>query len=169
MTLTRIEPALALWRGLQPRERLLVGGAVVFILAVLVYTLLWAPLQRNLEHLRAAVPKEHEQLVWMRTQVSQAQRLRGGAPSSGTATGGLLSFIEQSAQAYGVKAGLKRVEPDGANGARVALDGVSFNSLVGWLANLQKQGSVRVENATVEPQPASGIVNARLVLRGSGA
>jgi general secretion pathway protein M len=168
MKITQLEPVFALWRGLQPRERLLVGGAGAFILVVLVYTLAWSPLQKNLEQLRGAVPKEHEQLVWMRAQASQVQRLRGAAPS-GMATGGLLSFIEQSAQAYGVKSGLKRVEPDGANGARVALDGVPFNSLVGWLANLQKQGSVRVENATVEPQPASGIVNARLVLRGSGA
>lgn len=168
MKLKQLEPALALWRGLQPRERLLVGGAGAFILLVLVYTVLWSPLQASLAQMRAAVPKEHEQLVWMRAQASQAQQLRAGAPS-GMATGGLMSFIEQSAQAYGVKAGLKRVEPDGANGARVALDGVPFNSLLGWLANLQKQGAVRVENATVEPQPASGIVNARLVLRGSGA
>lgn len=168
MKLTQLDPALALWRGLQPRERLLVGGAGAFILVVLVYALLWSPLQTSLAQMRAAVPKEHEQLAWMRAQATQAQRMRAGAPS-GMATGGLLSFIEQSAQAYGVKSGLKRVEPDGANGARVALDGVPFNSLLGWLANLQKQGAVRVENATVEPQPASGIVNARLVLRGSGA
>lgn len=168
MKLTQLEPVLALWRGLQPRERLLVAGAGVFILAVLVYALAWAPLQKDLERLRAAVPKEHEQLAWMRAQAAQAQRMRSAAPAA-KASGGLLSFIEQSAQAYGVKAGLKRVEPDGANGARVAFDGVPFNSLVGWLANLQKQGAVRVESATVEPQPASGVVNARLVLRGSGA
>lgn len=167
MTPARLEPALALWRGLQPRERLLVGGAGAFLLVVLVYALAWSPLQKSLTELRAAVPKEHEQLAWMRAQAAQAQRLRAAAPA-GAASGGLLSFIEQSAQAYGVKAGLKRVEPDGANGARVALDGVPFNSLLGWLANLQKQGAVRVENATIEPQAASGIVNARLVLRGSG-
>lgn len=167
MRLTRLEPVLALWRGLQPRERLLVGGAGAFLLVVLVYTLAWSPLQKNLQQLRAAVPKEHEQLVWMRAQAAQTQRLRSASPAA-KASGGLLSFIEQSAQAYGVKAGLKRVEPDGANGARVALDAVPFNSLVGWLANLQKQGAVRVENATVEPLPSSGLVNARLVLRGSG-
>lgn len=167
MKLARLEPVLVLWRGLQPRERLLVTTAAAFLLAVLVYTLAWSPLQSSLAQLRVSVPKEHEQLVWMRAQAAQVQRMRPRAPGA-RASGGLLSFIEQSAQAYGVKTGLKRVEPDGANGARVAFDSVPFDSLLRWLANLQQQGAVRVENATLEPLPAQGMVNARLVLRGAG-
>jgi len=61
------------------------------------------------------------------------------------------------------------MEPDGTSGARLSLDGVDFNALIGWLANLQNQGGVRIEKATFEAQAAAGTVNARLTLRGAGA
>lgn len=163
-----IDRAVAAWRGLQPRERLLIAVAGGFVLLVSLYGFLWSPLQRELARLRVETPKAAEQLQWMRSQAGRIQQLRAAAPTQKNA-GGLLSFIEQSATAYNIKQNIKRVEPDGANGARVSLDGVSFNSLVNWLANLHKQGAVRVENATLETQPVPGTVNARLLLRAAGA
>ena len=160
--------AVAAWRGLQPRERLLISVAGGFVLLASLYGFLWSPLQRELARLRVEVPKAAEQVQWMRSQTGRIKQLRTAAPTQMN-TGGLLSYIEQSATAYNIKQNIKRVEPDGANGARVTLDGVSFNSLVNWLANLHKQGAVRVENATFEAQPAPGTVNARLLLRAAGA
>lgn len=152
------------WRGLGPRERWMVGSAGAFVVLVLLYALLWAPLQSDLKRLRVDVPKAQEQVSWMRTEAARVKQLRAQAPTNLNA-GSLLSFVEQSSVAFGLKQNIKRVEPDGANGVRVSLDGVVFNNLVNWIANLHKQGAVRVENATLEPQATSGIVNARLLLR----
>jgi type II secretory pathway component PulM len=63
---------------------------------------------------------------------------------------------------------MTRIEPEGANAARVTFEEVNFNSLVSWLAELQAQG-VRVENANLQRLPATGLVSVRLVLRGAGA
>ncbi len=159
---------LAYWRGLAPREQLVVGIGGVAAVVLLLYAFLWAPLQHDLDRLRAEVPREQQQLQWMRAQVNRINQLRAAAPS-GVRGGGLLSFVEQSAQTYGIRTSIKRVEPEGPNAVRLAIDGVAFNSLAEWLANLQKQGGVRIDNATLEPSPTPGVINARLLLRAPGS
>lgn len=152
------------WNGLSGRERLILAGGGSVAAILLLYGLVVNPLQRELARLRTELPKAQQQLQWMRAQAGRVQQLRATAPRPAQG-GGLLSFVEQSAQSYGIQQSVKRVEPDGSNGARVSLDGVAFNNLLSWLSHLQKQGGIRVDSATVEPQPAPGTVNARLVLR----
>ncbi|HEX9811703.1 MAG TPA: type II secretion system protein M [Burkholderiales bacterium] len=160
--------ALLYWRGLAPRERSLVAGGGALAVALLCYGLLWAPLQRDLARLRVNVPTRYEELQWMRSQTARLKVLRSAAPAA-LQTNGILSFVEQSAQAYNIQQFIKRVDPQGTSSVQLAIDGAPFNSVVEWLANLQKQGGVRIETASLEPQPTSGIVNARLLLRAPGS
>lgn len=155
------------WRALQPRERLLIGAATATITLLLLYFVLWAPLNRDLARLRVETPKAAEQLAWMRSQAGRVKQLRAGAPSQ-VKGGGLLSYVEQSATTFDVKPHIKRLEPEGNNAVRLVVDGVAFNTLVTWLANLHKQGGIRIDNATLEAQATPGVVNARLLLRGAG-
>lgn len=159
---------LTLWRGLAPRERAILAGGGLLAAVLLGYGLLWAPLQHDLGRLRTEVPREYEQLQWMRAQAGRLNILRRAAPAI-TRRDGILSFVEQSAQAYKIRQFIKRLDPDGSSSVRLAIDGVPFNNLAEWLANLQKQGGVRIENASLEPQPAAGTVNARLLLRAPGS
>lgn len=167
MTIDWRQQAQTWWLGLQPRERLLAAGGGVTLALLLFYFLLWAPLHRNLERLRVEVPKAAEQLATMRAQATRVKQLRGNAPAQ-TQGGGLLSFVEQSATTFNIRQHIKQVAPEGNNAVRLAVDGVPFNTLVTWLANLHKQGGIRIDNATLEPQPTAGLVNARLLLRGAG-
>lgn len=158
---------LGFWRGLAARERAVLAGGGILAAVLLAYALVWAPLQKELSRLRVEVPKQRAELQWMQTQAGRLKILRSAAPAK-LQRDGILSFVEQSAQAYNIRQFIKRVDPDGANSVRLAIDGVPFNGLVEWLANLQKQGGVRIENASLEPQPAAGTVNARLLLRTPG-
>jgi general secretion pathway protein M len=155
-------------RALPPRDQLLyLGGAAVLLL--ILYLSLWLPVQHELARLRVAVPREKIQYAQMQVQSMEVNQLRasGRRPLTG---GNLLANLEQSATANGLRSHISRMEPDGANGARLSLDGVDFNALISWLADLQNQGGVRVEKATFDAQPtAPGTVSARLVLRGAGA
>lgn len=159
---------LTYWRGLAARERMVLGFGGALAVALLLYALAWAPLQRDVARLRAAVPQEYQQLQWMRSQAGRIKQLRAAA-STAVPGGGLLSFVEQSAQAYNIRSNVRRMEPQGSNAVNLAIDGVPFNSLLEWLANLQKQGGVRIENASLEPSGGSGLVNARMLLRVSGS
>lgn len=152
-------------RNLPPRLQIIYFGSAAAVLLIL-YLSLWLPMQRELSRLRTTVPREKVQLAQMQVQAMEVNQLRasGRLPMSG---GNLLATLEQSATAGGLRQRISRMEPDGANGARLSLDGVDFNALISWLANLQSQGGVRVDKATFEPLPAPGTVNARLTLRGA--
>ena len=154
-------------RNLPQRERWMVIGVAAGLL-ILLYLALWLPWQVEINQLRTTVPQEKIQLAQMRVQAMEISQLRasGRVPASG---GNLLANLEQSATANGIRGHITRMEPDGANGARLSLDGVHFNALITWLASLQGQGGVRIEKATFEAQATAGTVNARLVLRGVGA
>jgi type II secretory pathway component PulM len=154
-------------RNLPQRERWMVIGVAAGLL-ILLYLALWLPWQVEINQLRTTVPQEKIQLAQMRVQAMEISQLRasGRVPLAG---GNLLANLEQSATANGIRGRITRMEPDGANGARLSLDGVHFNALITWLASLQSQGGVRIEKATFEAQTAAGTVNARLVLRGAGA
>jgi type II secretory pathway component PulM len=154
-------------RNLPQRERWMVIGAAVGVV-ILLYLSLLLPWQAEIRKLRMTVPQEKIQLAQMRVQAMEISQLRasGRMPLAG---GNLLANLEQSATDNGIRARITRMEPDGANGARLSLDGVHFNALITWLASLESQGGVRIEKATLEAQAAAGTVNARLVLRGAGA
>lgn len=153
-------------RALTPQQQLVYFGGAAAVLLIL-YLSLWLPVQRELSRLRTSVPQERMQLAQMQVQAMEVNQLRasGRQPIAG---GNLLARLEQSAMASGIRARITRMEPDGSNGARLSLDGVDFNAMIGWLGNLQAQGGVRAEKATFEPQATAGMVNARLVLRGAG-
>ncbi|MDH3669689.1 MAG: type II secretion system protein M [Gammaproteobacteria bacterium] len=155
------------WNSLQSRERLVVGAGAVILLALLAYSIVWAPVQRDLSNLRINVPKQRTQLALMRVQAKQVTQLRGSVPTT-IASGNLLTKLEQSAQNRGLREHITRMEPDEKNSVRLSLDSVDFNALLRWLKELQTQNGIRPETATIKAQSDPGLVNARLLMRGPG-
>lgn len=163
-----LEPYLSRWRALQPRERLLVSVAAVVAGVFLFYLLLWVPMNAELARLRASVPKDQERLARMRAQAMEVNQLRASGAAMQTGAN-ILSVIEQTATSRGFKQNITRMEPDGSHGANLTLDGVDFNTLVTWLAELQRQNGVRVESLTLEALAGPGLVKGRVALRGPTA
>ena len=159
-----LNPLREQWNKLAPSERRLamIGGVVVG--ATLLYVLLWLPIQKELTRLRVSVPEERAQLQRMRAQAASIKPLRarsGAKPAPGT----LLSVIEQSASARGMRGFVTRMEADGGNGVQLTLDAVPFNSLLSWLADLQDSHSLLIESTSMDAHSAPGTVNAKLKLR----
>jgi general secretion pathway protein M len=120
--------------------------------------------QKELARLRVSVPEERTQLQRMRLQAASIKPLRarsGAKPAPGT----LLSVIEQSATARGLRGFVTRMEADGGTGIQITLDAVPFNSLLSWLADLQDSHSLLVESTSLDAHTAPGTVNAKLKLR----
>jgi general secretion pathway protein M len=155
------------WGRLGRRERLYVTAGLGAALVLGAYGLLWLPMQREIEQLKASVPKVHEQLQWMRAQAPQAKGL--GARPTTAGSEGLLSAVEQSAVNHGLKGQITRIEQEGSHSVRLALDAVPFNTLILWLAELQKAQALVVDDMTLEVHTVSGSVNARLRLRAGAA
>lgn len=151
------------WSGLSPQERQWAfGGGVLFVLLIF-YMLLWLPLQKDLDRLRAKVPESQAQLQRMRTQATMIQPLRGQRstpPSPGT----LVSVVDQSANQRGLRAVLTRLEADGTNGVQIQAEAAPFNGLIAWLADLQESHALTIDSATFDAHTAAGTVNARIRL-----
>jgi len=158
-------PAAArdLWSQFGPRERWLAGVGAGIVAMVALYTLTWIPMQRDLSRLRAAAPQAQQQLAWMRAQAPLAREFRGRSAPSGMS---LTSSIEQTTSTQGLKPA--SIELDGTHGARVKLDAVPFNAVIRWLADLQKNHGLLVDDAQIDAHATAGLVNARLRVRTSG-
>ncbi len=155
------------WRALQPRERVVLAAGSTVALILLGYALLWVPMQRDLARLRVLVPKERAQLLSMRAQAQEIARLRAQTPASANA-GNLLTTLERSALEHQLRQYITRMEPDPSNGVRVSFDAVGFDALLSWLADLQRDASVRAQNVSITAQAQPGMVNARLLLLAAG-
>lgn len=159
-----LNPLRDAWGKLAPGERRLATIGGVLLGMALLYTLLWLPVQKELTRLRVSVPEERAQLQRMRAQAASIKPLRarsGAKPAPGT----LLSVIEQSASARGLRGFVTRMEADGGTGVQLTLDAVPFNSLLSWLADLQDSHSLLVESTSLDAHTAPGTVNAKLKLR----
>ena len=167
LNLAFLEPYRVRWMALEPRERRVLTVAIVVLAAFLFYILLWSRMQSDLGRLRVSVPKDQARLGIMQAQAMQVAQLRAQGVTGRTQGGNILSVIEQTAAARGLKQAITRMEPEGANNVRLNLDSVSFNALVTWLGDLQKQHGIRVDSTTLEALPAPGMVRARLLLRGT--
>ena len=82
--------------------------------------------------------------------------------------GNLLTTLERSATEHRLRQYITRMEPDPSNGVRVSLDAVAFDELLRWLADLQRDASVRAQNVSITAQAEAGMVNARLLLLAAG-
>jgi len=160
-----VAPLRARWQSLPPRDQQVLKWGGVVAGALLFLGAFWLPMQRDLGRLRLSVPQDQAKLLTMQAQAQQVMQLK--ARGAGAARGGnILATIEQTASARGLKAAITRMEPEGATGARLTLENAHFNTLMGWLNDIQNQQGVRVEAAQLDSQSAAGMVNARLTLRG---
>lgn len=159
-----IEAARNAWLRLAPRERRVIAAGSVLVAAVALYLFVLAPFTRGLASLRTEVPKLDAQLAVMREQAAMVERLRRGGPARALATK-LPAVAEQAADTHGLRATITRIEAEGTNGLKVALDGAPFNAMVAWLTELQQRSGLRVETAAIDSVETAGTVNARLTLR----
>ncbi len=166
MNLAWIEPWRARWNALGARERRVVAALAGFLAVVLLYLLVWSPVQSGLARTRARLASVQAQLAQVKEQAALVARARsapGVVPPSNPA-----AAVEQAAEKHGLRGQLKRVEAEGAGRMRVQLEGASFSALTAWLAELQQRGGMRAESATLDRHANPGTVNARLLLRSQG-
>lgn len=145
--------------GLQPRERaILLGGAVVVLALVL-----WGVLHRvdrATVSLRDTVTNQQQLLV-------DLARLQGGGqntPSSGQSNEPtLVTLITTTASAKGLT--FPRTRPDGADAINVSFQNASFDSLLAWLVMLETQRGISVETASFSSAREPGLVSGQIFLR----
>lgn len=148
------------YRSLAERERraVLYGGTAAAVL--LLVGGLWK-LEAATESLAAKVDTKRADLAWMQAAAPRLQAMPAIDPSES-----LPLALNRTARDAGL-AEMKLTAPPGDNGARVRLEGASFDAMVIWLARLQQERGLAVQFATIDKAGAEGLVDADVELRGS--
>ncbi|MGV6858510.1 MAG: type II secretion system protein GspM [bacterium] len=154
------------WFGsLQARERyLLVGGSLVLLLLAL-YILFWEPLGNQVDKLRKQDAAMASQLNWMHSAQAEIRNLKGNTrtPSIDLRTS-LISAVERTANARGIRGQVKRMEPQGRGKISVEFTGVGFDQLTQWLGQLESGYGAKTTQFHSTQSDKPGRVDARVIL-----
>jgi general secretion pathway protein M len=160
-----IEPWKSRWNALGARERRAASALAVFLGIVLFYLLVWMPVERGLARSQARLASVQAQLAQVQSEAALVASLRSTPRAEAPADAA--SAVQEKAVRNGLREQVKRVDADGARGARVQIEAAPFPALMSLLVELQQAG-LRVENATLERNAKPGTVNARLLLQAQG-
>ena len=166
MNLAWIEPLKKRWQALGAHERRALTVLAVFLVPVLVYLLVWSPVESGLAKSTARLSTVQGQLAQVREQAALVTALRA-APRSEAPTDAA-SAVQEAAAGNGLREQVKRVDADSPGSVRVQLEAAPFSALMALLVELQQKG-LRTESATIERNAKAGTVNARLLLQAGGA
>jgi general secretion pathway protein M len=166
VNLAWIEPLKKRWQALGAHERRALTVLAVFLVPVLLYLLVWSPVESGLARSAARLSAVQGQLAQVREQAALVTALRA-APRSEAPTDAA-SAVQEAAAGNGLREQVKRVDADSPGSVRVQLEAAPFSALMALLVELQQKG-LRTESATIERNAKAGTVNARLLLQAGGA
>jgi general secretion pathway protein M len=152
------------WEALTDRDRISLKILAAVLGVLFIYSGVWVPAQNFMADQRSILETNKNLLVLVQTN---QQALSKTARSSGQSTAGidsqqLVSTVTNLAKKEGLS--LKRFEPSGEQKVKVWVEDASFDKLVSWLTELERNLKVRVEQISIEKDDAEGLVSARLTL-----
>ena len=141
-----------------PRDRMIVMVVAVLAIISLLYALAWYPLQTRKARTEQALISKQETLEFIRRAGAQLRASAGSAVAGKTSDKAPYLLIDEVIRQAKMDPP-ERVEPSGANGARVQFGEVEFDKLVAVLAELELYG-LEVSTLTIS-RKNPGTVSAR--------
>ncbi len=151
---------------LQPREQLFVGTGGVVVALALVWGLIWLPLDKGQQDLRASVANWEQSLSELQPlRVAIQMGANAGTSVAADSVQTPVVVVDHTLRARGLNSSLKRSQPT-PNGIRVEFENISFDDLVLWLGDLSKAYSMEVQagSMSVTSRAGPGRINATLTL-----
>ena len=147
--------------GREASERPIIAGLALLVALSLLWLLIWKPIAdwRDLSENRYV----NAQSVWDWMQANESnarQAARGGGSSPNRS---LLPVITRAANSHGLR--LNRLQPESDGGVSVVLQGQSFNAMLQWLDELERQHKVAVSRVSLDAEGNPGLINAQLRLQ----
>ncbi len=140
-----MQQLLEYWQARNPRERAIlgIGGSLAVIL--LLYLLVWDPIQSDRQRLLRDLPKMRAQVDQFRRDAEEAEALRARARAR-TPTQALPATVEASAKQAQLGAGIKSVQAMGNDRAQISGATVPFDGLVRWMATVAQSEGITVDS-----------------------
>jgi general secretion pathway protein M len=149
--------------GREPKEKPIIAGLVLLVGLSLIWLLVWKPLSdwRDLSENRYT--NARSVWDWVQANESQARQAAQGAARGSGQPRSLLPVITRAANTHGLK--LNRLQPEADGGVSVVLQAQSFNAMLKWLDELDRQHKVNVQRVSLDAEGKPGLINAQLRLQ----
>ena len=157
-----IAKLLQSWRAMAPRERRLIGAAVLIVLLAAGYLLLLEPAWKGRQQLGKELPVLREQLAQMSALALEARGL-AGAPKGADSPQALRNALETSVHAAGLGAGLSQLNAS-AELFDLRFASVPHAAWLAWLDTALRETQLRVADLSISREATPGLVSVRLVL-----
>ena len=153
--------------GLEQREQVIVGVGGVVASLILLWALVWMPLDRA--HNDAKVNLERWQSALADLRVVAAN-LKSGGPDTATSRPASNSdspvvIVDKTLREHSLNNTARRQQPT-PNGVRVEFENVAFDQLVVWLGDLNSRYAMEVQagSLSIASRAGPGRINASLTL-----
>ncbi len=154
--------------SLTQRERTMVKVAASVVTVFLLYLLIIEPISSSYAKNKKNVATATETLAWMHSAALEVKQLQGGSPLSLSQRPQgkqfVLSMVDRSAKKSGLGGVMKRVQPEGESGVRIWFEAAAFDELIKWLAIVESQHGLTVNEINIEQTESTGLVNVRVFL-----
>lgn len=152
--------------SLTQRERTMVQVAASVMVIFILYLFILEPISSNYEQNKKNVATATATLEWMRAAAEEVKQLSGGHALTERPQGKqfVLSLVDSSARKAGLATVMKRVQPEGDSGVRVWFENAAFDELVSWLATIESEHGLSVNEINIEKTESTGLVNVRVFL-----
>lgn len=153
------------WYSLSLRDQRVLGIGAFTVLCIMLYSLIWSPMQDTLKSLRPQVISRSADLAWMRQQAVLIQTLtNSSAAKKGVNKQPLLTVVDQTAKAQKIRGQIKQIQPGKETGtAKIWFEKVIFEDWLRWMDRVSVKG-ISVTRASITKSADSPKVNIRLEL-----
>jgi general secretion pathway protein M len=145
--------------GREPQERPIIAGLALLVVLSLAWLLVWKPIADWREVSENRLVNARSALDWIQANEAAA---RAAARGGGDQPGVSLPVITRVANRHGLT--LNRLQPEGSDAVSVVLQAQSFNTMLKWLDELERQHKITVARVSLDAEGNPGLVNAQLRL-----
>lgn len=151
--------------GLEQREQIIVGAGAVIASVILLWALIWLPLQRAHTDSEANLERWQSALADLRIVAANlgASGLSTSRPVSSNDSP--VVIVDRTLREHSLNNTAKRQQPT-PNGVRVEFENVAFDQLVVWLGDLNSRYAMEVQagSLSLASRAGPGRINATLTL-----
>ena len=152
------ESAAGRWyAGRERNEQRIVLALTLLVVVSLGWLLAWKPVSDW--HDQAVLQQANAVRTLDFVKANEAAA-KAAAQKPGASRGALVPLVTSTASRHGVT--LSRVQPEDSGLLNVVIQGQPFDGVVQWLADLERRGSVQVQQASIKSEDRTGYVNAQI-------
>lgn len=148
------------FRGLEKREQYMLMAGVVAVVFYLLYGVMYRGLVESRDRFEKQNVEQKETLEWMRGAVQTLEMLRRSSAAMDTSGKSLAQLAEESATYAQLR--IARFQPKDETEAQVWLEREDFNNVLVFLARMEVDYGVSLEDVAISSANTPGLVNLRL-------